>query len=252
MRSILIKTLAMFATVLFLGLVAAQAATLTVDNTADSGPGTLRQALTDATFNAEANDILFNIPTTDPGYDSGTNRFTILLTSELPSIPVAATTITNAQPQAVTITGNGQIRIFTLDNGAAVLMNNITISNGYSGPLLAPNKTMSRARSAKLVAIGESYGGGIYMGSSSTLTLNAVVISNNVATFLGGGIYMSGDATLHAHYSSMTGNSANHGGAIFMENGGTLNIDTSTLNGNIASGDGGAGGGAVYVGWTST
>lgn len=46
---------------------AAQAATLTVTTTADSGIGSLRQAIIDATTNAAANTVSFNIPPSDPG-----------------------------------------------------------------------------------------------------------------------------------------------------------------------------------------
>ena len=56
---------------------------LVVTNTADSGPGSLRQAI----LYANANDsvpvtISFNIPTTDPGYANGV--FTIQPLSQLP------------------------------------------------------------------------------------------------------------------------------------------------------------------------
>src|SRR5262245_43519225 len=45
----------------------AQPAVLLVNTTADSGPGSLRQALNDA-YGAGADTIMFNIPTSDSGY----------------------------------------------------------------------------------------------------------------------------------------------------------------------------------------
>jgi hypothetical protein len=48
--------------------------TFIVGTTADSGPGSLRQAILDANATAGADTIAFNIPTSDPGYidvDSG-------------------------------------------------------------------------------------------------------------------------------------------------------------------------------------
>lgn len=210
---------------MLLSVVGANAATLTVDTTADAGVGTLRQAMIDAVTNGAANDIVFNIPTSDPGYDGPTNRFTITLTTSLPAIPVSAITITNTQSQAVTVTGNDTFTIFTLVNSAAVVMTNITISHGFGVD-----------------------GGGIYMGDSGTLTLNNCTISNNSSSFRGGGIYMSNSGTLHVHRSTFSSNTADYGGAIFPFVSGTVNMDTSTLSGNSATSDGGA----IYVESAST
>lgn len=77
----------------------------TVTNTADSGPGSLRQIITEV--NLLAGDvpvtIRFNIPTTDPGYvdvdsalpggDAGADAFVIQLLSALPAIAHANVTI---------------------------------------------------------------------------------------------------------------------------------------------------------------
>jgi hypothetical protein len=62
-----------------------------VTTTADSGPGSLRQAILDAdTFAngtaAQPDLIQFAIPTTDPGYNSATGAFTITPQSHLPFI----------------------------------------------------------------------------------------------------------------------------------------------------------------------
>ncbi|MCI0681621.1 MAG: SBBP repeat-containing protein, partial [Gemmataceae bacterium] len=61
---------------------------ITVTNTADAGPGSLRQAILDA--NAVQGglpvDISFDIPTTDPGYDPDTKVFTITPITALPAI----------------------------------------------------------------------------------------------------------------------------------------------------------------------
>ena len=67
------------------------AATYTVTNTNDSGAGSLRQAMTDATGNYVGNHTInFNIPTTDTGYDAETGTFTIHLQSELPYLLIAS------------------------------------------------------------------------------------------------------------------------------------------------------------------
>ncbi len=93
-RNILRKISGLAGLCLLIGITA-QAASLTVNTTADAGAGSLRQAIIDATVNAEANIITFNIPTSDPGYNAGQGRFTISLLSALPNVPLANMTITN-------------------------------------------------------------------------------------------------------------------------------------------------------------
>lgn len=64
-------------------------ATFTVLNTMDSGAGSLRQAITDANANlngANADEIHFAIPTSDPGYDVVTGAYSIRPGSALPLI----------------------------------------------------------------------------------------------------------------------------------------------------------------------
>jgi hypothetical protein len=207
---------------LLLGVISSQAANLTVNTTADAGIGSLRQAIIDATGTpTEADVINFSISTTDPGFDAVENRFTINLLNPLPNIPLAAMTINNDQPHGVTVKGNNTFRIFTLVNSAVVIINNLTISNGFSNGQV---------------------GGGIYMGNSSTLSLNNSAVSNNAASGNGGGIYMSNSATLFLANTTITSNTALNGGGIFIFDSGTLNIDASTVNANSTAA-GGSGGG---------
>jgi hypothetical protein len=70
----------------FTGLLGARystAATFTVVNTLDVGPGSLRQAIADANANPDTDFIGFDIPTSDLGYDPGTDVWTIQLLSSL-------------------------------------------------------------------------------------------------------------------------------------------------------------------------
>jgi parallel beta-helix repeat protein len=74
-------------------------ATLPVVNTNNSGPGSLRQAILDASANpATADTIVFNIPASDPGFNGST--FTIQPLSELPVL--RATTIDGTTQTAFT------------------------------------------------------------------------------------------------------------------------------------------------------
>jgi hypothetical protein len=58
-----------------------------VTTTADSGPGSLRQAILDANASGLPTIINFDIPTTDPGYDATTRSWMIMLLSALPVLP---------------------------------------------------------------------------------------------------------------------------------------------------------------------
>lgn len=215
---------------LLIGVISSQAAPLTVSTTADAGVGSLRQAIIDATTNAAANVVTFNVPTTDPGYNAAENRFTINLLSPLPNIPLAPLTLDNNQPQGITVKGNNSFRIFTLVDSAVVIINNLTISHGFSNDGLG--------------------GGGIYMGASSTLNLNGSKVSDNAATANGGGIYMRNSSTLHLANSTLSNNTAVNGGGIYINDSGTLNISSSTINGNIA--DSGGSGGGIFNGTSGT
>ncbi len=72
---------------------AAPAATFLVTNTADSGPGSLRQAMLDANAAADADQIHFNIPLTDPGYDAVAGVWTIRPLTWLPHLDDDGTVI---------------------------------------------------------------------------------------------------------------------------------------------------------------
>ncbi|CAN5238568.1 hypothetical protein BH20ACI2_BH20ACI2_00870 [soil metagenome] len=211
---------------LLLAAIGAEAASLTVNTTADAGTGSLRQALIDATTNAEANVVTFAIPTTEPGYNAGTNNFTISLLNQLPNFPLAPITFDNSMPQTLTVMGNGGFRIFTFVNSAVVTLNRIIVTNGFSS----------------------TQGGGIFMGNSAILNLNGSKITNNTAAGEGGGIYMSNSGTIHSRDSTISDNNAGNGGGIYIFDSGTLNLNTSTINNNTAS----ESGGGVYNGISGT
>lgn len=61
--------------------------TFTVINSLDAGAGSLRQAIINVNASTDVtNSIIFNIPTTNPGYNSVTGVFTITLVSALPEL----------------------------------------------------------------------------------------------------------------------------------------------------------------------
>ena len=138
-----------------------------VTNTADSGPGSLRQAI----LYADANDsvpetISFNIPTTDPGFANGV--FTIQPHSDLPIL------LDN-----ITIDGTTQTK-FTGDTnplGPEVVLNGSLDSNG-SGLRLDDNNTVEG-----LVIDGFS-GDGVSLNWYTTnhTAMNNRVLNNYIGT----------------------------------------------------------------------
>jgi hypothetical protein len=185
---------------------------ITVTNTNDSGPGSLRQALADAN---DGDTIEFAVTGTI-GLTSGellvNNSITI-------SGPAAATLAVN---------GNANGRVFHVAPGITVTISGLTITNGNACCIFP-----------------DDVGGGIY-NDHATLTLNACIISGNVADNRGGGIFSDGSfgsASVAINDSEIINNSTFSGGAIFSDgNSGTalLEITGTIISENSATETGGA------------
>jgi hypothetical protein len=224
------------------GAVPVRAATLTVSTTADSGAGSLREALT----NAVAGDTI-----------TFTTSGTIQLLSNLPTISIITLTING---NGATVRGGTSIRIFMVAGGADVTINNLTMtegncnsgcsllngSGGMNGGGIYNVGTLTLTRST-LSGNKAQFGGGIY--NEGTLTFTNSTVSDNKATIDGGGaIYNNGDVTLTN--STMSGNSADYGGVIY--NGGTLVSTNSTFFNNSAGNGTFNSGGTIYNSGTAT
>jgi hypothetical protein len=192
--------------VLLLGIltppVSVHAAGITVTNLHDTGAGSLRQAIIDAIAGGGA-EILFNV--------SGT----ITLDSQLPTITEAGgELIINGKDQTVEINGNNAVRVLSLDSGAQLILNNLTIANGYDR---------------------FEDGGGIY--NAGTLSVMNTTFTGNYAWYGGGAIFNNGSATIAN--STFSGNGVSiyaSGGGAILNNGSTatLTITNSTFSGNYA------------------
>jgi len=187
-----------------------------VTTTADSGAGSLRQALADAALAPGANTITFG-----PGFTGP-----IVLSSQIELNGGAGNDVTldaSALPAGVTLSGSGTNRIFNVGSGQSVALKNLTLANGLRGG-----------------------GGAIF--NNGTLTLTQCTLSGNSADngFEGGGAIFN-NGTLTLTQCSLSGNHADGslkgGGAI--RNNGTLTLTQCSLSGNHAdftsvSGGGGA------------
>jgi hypothetical protein len=206
--------------------------TLTVLNNHDSGPGSLRAAVTSA---ASGDTIQFS---------SSLQGQTITLTSgELAitrNLDIEGPGATN-----LSISGNSASRIFDIAGGTTVRLAGLTITQGRA-----------------------DHGGAILDEAGANVTLSQVTLSNNQATGLGGGgLFNDRGASLTVTGSSLTNNTATTalafdpttggagGGAIFNNFGARLSVTGSNLSGNQAITTEGfdAIGGAIYnLGGTAT
>jgi predicted outer membrane repeat protein len=192
------------------GLVAgsAAAATFTVGNLSDSGPGSLRQAVLDANATAGADIIAFQAGLT------GTLTLTlgeILITDSVD--------VRGPGAGVLAVHGNDASRIFRVQNALSAvdaIVSGLTLTHG-SG----------------------RFGGAVAVFGEN-LTLRNVVVSDSLALFSGGNLYIE-SGFLTVQESTITGGAADDGGGIAVEDG-SLAIDRSTVMANQADR-----GGAIYA-----
>jgi hypothetical protein len=153
----------------------AWAATYTVTNNADSGAGSLRQAIIDAdTTTGVADTINFKLG----------SAATITLTSaQLPTITDGAGLTINGGSANITISGANQYRVFTVGSGAKLTLSNLTVADGAAesdpandgggaginnfGTLEVSNSTLS----------GNS--GGAYLSLGTKATFKNTIVANS-------------------------------------------------------------------------
>ena len=207
---------------------------ITVTNLNDSGPGSLRQALADA---SEGDTINFAV--------SGT----ISLTSG--ELVIDKSVTISGQPQSITVTRSSQtqFRIFHVMPGHDVTIDSLYITGGdpnlgsYGGAVLNDHAGLTISN-CSLTTNSSTYGGAISSdssGGSATLAVLNSSIIGNYAVFSGGGIYDNG-GTFTITNSAVSNNTAAYsdnqfavgdGGGIY-NSGGTLTITNSTVNNNLA------------------
>jgi len=205
--------------------------TFTVSNLDDQGPGSLRQAISNANDTTGADVISF----------ARKLHGTIKLTSAQELKITDSLTITGPGANNLIIsgnnTGNNTSRVFEIGSGATVTLANLTIANG---------QTFSAGTSGD--ALG---GGGILNDAGATLNLTRCSVVNNQAVapdgsgldVFGGGLLNLGTANVTA--STFTGNQVldgasstffggSVGGAIDNFGGATLTVTASTFSNNQA------------------
>jgi hypothetical protein len=194
-----------------------RADTKIVSNTNDSGAGSLRQAIADATDG----------DTIDASGISGT----ITLASELSINKIIS--IIGPGSGELTLSGNNDVRVVSISTGKTVSISGMTITNGR-------------------LESGEGTGAGIL--NFGDLILYDVIVSNNTidttqvdSTQRGGGISSENNSSLTVTNSTISGNSAPFlGGGLSVGQNATLNLDSVTIDNNHVTQNDSAGGG-IYM-----
>ncbi|MCY7327483.1 MAG: right-handed parallel beta-helix repeat-containing protein, partial [Saprospiraceae bacterium] len=234
------------------------AATFTVNNTNNSGAGSLRQAIDDANSNPGADVITFSVPANS----------TITVVSPFLVI-TDDVTIDGAGSSNLTLSGNNASRIFWIQNGT-ITIQNLTLADGYA-----------KGGDSRTGGGGMGAGGAIFMhegkeGGTGSINLRLInlILKNNKAlggnsgistsgigaggglgggggAFGGGGVLGNGSTGAGGSVTAASGSTAgtNGGIAIFGSGGGA---DGGGVDGGFGGGGGGLGGFGGFGGGGST
>ena len=222
---------------------------VTVTNAADSGAGTLRQALVDVCADGLI-DFGFATPTT------------IFLHTNHLAVSKNVTIDGSTAPD-VTVSGGSIVRVFKIEAGRVVTINDLTIRDGYApiaagvfnaGTLTLQNVTITFNNAGGGTA---NRGGGLYNLYGTATLLDSAITYNTAAQYnnppdiqggQGGGIY-NDNGTLIISNSTIAHNLAEQGsGGGVYNTSGTVTITDATFDANVAGFEGGGlfnGGGAT-------
>jgi predicted outer membrane repeat protein len=191
---------------------------------------------------------------------------TITLTG---TITIAADTTIDGSGQTVTISGNHAVTPFSVADGVALTLNQLTLADGKTtdccgGAILDLGRSLTVTNCTFTGNSSTTYGGAIFSRNSlsvsnstfsansstdggailaSELTLTDSSFSGNHAV-RGGAIDSYGQATVSG--SSLTGNRALYGGALAVDSSAMLSVSDSTFSGNSAEKEGA---GIANYGW---
>ncbi|RCW63875.1 DUF4347 domain-containing protein, partial [Pseudorhodoferax soli] len=223
-------------------------ATYTVTSTADSGAGTLRQAITDANANAGADSIVFAIP--------GAGLQTISPTTALPTITGAVAingyTQSDATANSASTGSNAVIRIALNGAGAGGGANGLNFGAGSAGSSVRGLAIGSFSGAGILTSVGGLTVAGNFIGTNAA---GSAASANATGVSVGGtGATSIGSATL-ADRNLISGNTNNivssatgaltvQGNLVGTNTGGSTTIGTPTAGISISAGTANAVGGA--------
>ena len=246
-------TFALGVLLLYAVAIPVHAATITVANGNDSGPGSLRRAILDA---SSGDTINFAPSVTAVNLTS--NELAINKNLTITGPGAARLTVQRS-------TNDLQFRVFNISSSTVtVSISGMTISNGYllvgggggilsAGVLTLTDSTISGNQTVADFGVG---GGGV-LNENGTMIITRCTISNNLALGFstpntqiapeGGGIMNGSGGSLVITNSTITGNSCSFdsigifqsfavGGGV--RNSGSMTIKNSTISGNSVGGSG--------------
>ncbi len=204
---------------------------ITVQNSNNSGAGSLRQAIADV---APGGTVLL-----DPSLAGET----LNLTSGPVTIGKSLTIDGSAAP-GFSINGGDAGRVLIVDAGSRVEVAGLILRNGYgwqlagcvlnNGDLTLEHVLVTGCTMATDAGDFWQGGGGIYNGEGATLNLVDSTVSNNTSGWAGGGIYSFFNTTTNVVRSTVSGNVARDVGG-GLRTLGTVDIDNSTISGNTST-----------------
>ncbi len=234
------------ALILAIAATGATAATFTVTNTANTGAGSLRQAVLDSNAAAGSDTIVFDASFNSPQ--------TITLASVITINPATGDSLTITGPGAnlLTISGGNAVRIFTISTGDTTSISGITFTQAVTGAI-SNGGTLTVTNSTFNANTNSS--GGAITGSSVSLTVANCTFTNNTNTAPGvngtGGaaIFSNAEPTVitNSTFTNNTTMSGGPGGAVYTSDG-MMTINDSTFTGNTTTSTGqNSFGGAIAV-----
>jgi hypothetical protein len=254
-------------------------ATYSVTTNANSGQGSLRQAILDANATSANDEIVF-----DSSVFLGGVNTTITLASGFQAIAATSgagsLTITGPAASSLTISANsGDFSVFSVASGGNLSISGLTVTGAnvageggafYNAGTLTVNNSIISGNAAGFAGGGIRNFFGIVTVTNSTVASNTSTFSagisatggtttvanstffDNIASSMGGGIGIFNGGTVFVYNSTLSGNAANAGGGgIYADGGTTLNI-ANTIIANSTSGGDFAGSGTVNVTSPST
>jgi parallel beta-helix repeat protein len=207
-----------------------------VTSTANSGLGTLRQAVANANTTATADTIIFTSLFNTPQ--------TITLTSgELDFTDPATTTIIGPGANLLTVSGNNASRVFVIDLGASAALSGLTVTGGRATNAAGIWAAGGNLTADSIVVTGNhstdaGNGGGGIATDTAVVTISDSAIVNNTSAGVGAGIFEYFNSNLTLLNCTLANNTAgDRGGAI--ENYAPLTLTNCTVSNNHANWGGG-------------
>ncbi|MFJ8081016.1 hypothetical protein ACIQ6Y_10325 [Streptomyces sp. NPDC096205] len=168
--------------------------------------------------------------------------------------PAAAQTVVNCngnpaalQPAITAASPGDTLRVrgtcvgnFTIHKDLTLIgLGNAVLDGNGTGTTVTVGFSQVQLTNLTITGGNDTYGGGIFNHSGSTLTLDRSTVRNNSSIFYAGGIGNS--ATLTLRNSAVRDNVAAHGAGGIDSVGSTLTLDRSSVTHNTANGDVGGG-----------